>query len=106
MAVRRSRAFVVVDLVVVGFIGDLMGGNRTTFEYETIRLVGYGSEKNAQCMCTLFAKEIDEEFGYASGFFVLEPVRGVGESVEFGGVAVAETVVGHVGEEKGVPFAP
>jgi hypothetical protein len=45
MAVRRSRAFVVVDLVVVGFIGDLMGGNRTTFEYETIRLVGYGTEK-------------------------------------------------------------
>jgi hypothetical protein len=39
-AVRRIRAFVVVDLVGVGFIGDLMGGNRTTFECETIRLVG------------------------------------------------------------------
>jgi hypothetical protein len=44
-AVSRSRAFVVVDLVGVEFMGDLMGGNRTTFEYETIRLVGYDSEK-------------------------------------------------------------
>ena len=43
--VRRSRAFVVVDLVVVDFIGDLMGGNRTTFESETICLVGYSTEK-------------------------------------------------------------
>jgi len=37
---------------------------------------------------------------------VLEPVRGVGEGVEFGGVAIAEAVVGHVGEEEGVAFAP
>lgn len=52
------------------------------------------------------AKEIDEEFGNASGFFVLKPVRGTGESVELGGVAIAETVVGHVWEEKGVALAP
>ena len=37
---------------------------------------------------------------------MLEPVRGVGEGVEFGGVAVAETGVGHFGEEEGVAFAP
>jgi len=54
----------------------------------------------------LGAKEIDEEFGNASGLFVLEPVRGVCERVEFGGVAIAETVVGHVGEKKGVALAP
>jgi len=44
-AVSRIRAFVVVDLVVADFIGDLMGGNRTTFESETICLVGYSTEK-------------------------------------------------------------
>jgi hypothetical protein len=33
--VRRRSAFVLVD-----FMGDLMGGNRTTFEYDAIRLVG------------------------------------------------------------------
>jgi hypothetical protein len=37
---------------------------------------------------------------------VLEPVRGVGEGIEFGGVAVAQAVVSHFGEEKGVAFAP
>ena len=37
---------------------------------------------------------------------MLEPVRGVGEGVEFGGIAVAETVVSHFGEEEGVAFAP
>lgn len=52
------------------------------------------------------AEEIDEEFGDAGGFFVLEPVRGVGESVELGGVAVAQAVVGHFGEEESVAFAP
>jgi hypothetical protein len=62
--------------------------------------------KNAQGMCSLLAEKIDEKFRDAGGFFVLEPVRGVGERVEFGGVAIAETVVGHVGEEKGVAFAP
>jgi hypothetical protein len=45
MTVSRIRAFVVVDLVGVDFMGDLMGGNRTTFECEGIRLVGYGTEK-------------------------------------------------------------
>lgn len=40
MAVRRSRAFVVVDLVVADFIGDLMGANRITFEGMAICLVG------------------------------------------------------------------
>ena len=34
-AVRSTRVLVAVD-----FIGDLMGGNRTTFECETICLVG------------------------------------------------------------------
>ena len=48
-AVRRSRAFVVVDLVGVEFMGDLMGANRTTFECRRIPLVGsrlanFGSE--------------------------------------------------------------
>ena len=37
---------------------------------------------------------------------MLEPVRGVGESVEIGGVAIAEAVVGHFGEEESVAFAP
>ena len=37
---------------------------------------------------------------------MLEPVRSVGKSVEFGGVAIAEAVVGHGGEEEGVAFAP
>lgn len=54
----------------------------------------------------LGAEKIDEEFRDASGLFVLEPVRGVGEGVEFGAVAVAETVVGHFGEEEGVALAP
>jgi len=39
-AVSRIRVFVVVDLAGVDFIGDLMGGNRTTFECDAIRLVG------------------------------------------------------------------
>src|SRR5580704_399124 len=68
-AARSIRTFVAVDL---------MGANRITFECQAIRLVG-----------SLFAEEIDEEFGNAHGFFVLEPVGGVGEGVEFGGVAVA-----------------
>lgn len=37
---------------------------------------------------------------------MLEPVGGVSEGVEFGGVAVAEAVVGHGGEEESVAFAP
>ena len=57
-AVRRSRVFVVVDLVIIDFIGDLMGANRTTFECETICLVGCGTEKNTPCMCSLFAEKI------------------------------------------------
>jgi hypothetical protein len=43
-AVRKSRIFVAVDLVVfdlvVDFMGDLMSTNRNTFGCETIRLVG------------------------------------------------------------------
>src|ERR1700676_1861475 len=59
------------------------------------------------CGCAqLVTEEIDEEFRNASRFFVLEPVGGVGEGVEFGGVAVAEAVVGHGGEEEGVALAP
>jgi hypothetical protein len=57
-------------------------------------------------MLWLFAEEIDEEFGNAGGFFVLEPVGGVGQEVEFGGVAVAEALVSHIGEEEGVALAP
>jgi hypothetical protein len=105
-AVSSIRDFVVVDLVGVDFIGHLMGGNRTTFECETIRLVGYGIGENVRQSCSLLAEEVNEKFSDASGFFVLEPVRSVGERVEFGGVAVAETVVSHIGEEKGVAFAP
>src|SRR5579859_6223016 len=52
------------------------------------------------------AEEVDEEFGEASGFFVLEPVRGVGKGVEFSAVAVAQAVVGHFREEEGVALAP
>src|SRR5580692_11000038 len=52
------------------------------------------------------AEKIDEELGNAGGFFVLEPVRGVGEGVEFGAVAITQAFVGHVGEEEGVAFAP
>ena len=52
------------------------------------------------------AEKIDEEFGNAGRFFVLEPVRGVGEGVEFGAVAISQAVVGHVGEEERVAFAP
>ena len=74
-AVRRSRAFVVVDLIVVDFMGGLMGANRITFEYKTIRLVGWAAaEKTGRWRRWLFAEEIDEEFRDASGFFVLEPV--------------------------------
>src|SRR5580692_4503005 len=48
-AVSRSRTFVVVDLVVVDFIGDLMGANRITFEYRTIPLVGWGAGEKPGC---------------------------------------------------------
>jgi len=99
--VRRIRAFVVVD-----FMCDLMGANRTTFEGETIRLVGQGTEKKRVVECSLLAEEIDEEFGNACGFFMLEPMGGVGKSVEFGVVAIAEAIVGHFGEEEGVALAP
>jgi len=99
--VRRIRAFVVVD-----FMCDLMGANRTTFECETIRLVGQGTEKKRVVECSLLAEEIDEEFGNACGFFMLEPMGGVGKSVEFGVVAIAEAIVGHFGEEEGVALAP
>src|ERR1700722_4303042 len=92
-AVRSIRSLAIVDL---------MGANRTTFECEAIRLVGRGPAKNE----SLFAEEIDEEFGNAAGFFVLQPVGGVGEGVEFAGVAVAEALVGHVGEKEGVALAP
>jgi hypothetical protein len=100
-AVKRIRAFVVVDLMC-----DLMGENRTTFESDTIRLVGRGNGERGLRRCSLLAEEIDEEFGNACGLFVLKPVRGVGEGVEFGVVAIAETVVGHFGEEESVAHAP
>ena len=100
-AVKMIRDFVVVDLMC-----DLMGANRTTFEGETIRLVGQGTEEKRVVACSLLAEEIDEEFGDACGFFVLEPMGGVGKSVEFGVVAIAEAIVGHFGEEEGVALAP
>src|SRR5208282_1557700 len=62
--------------------------------------------KTGKCEGLLLAEEIDEELGNTSGFFVLQPVGGVCEGVEFCAVAVAETVVGHFGEKKGVAFAP
>ena len=37
---------------------------------------------------------------------MLEPVRGVSEGVEFGGVTIREAVVSHFREEEGVAFAP
>ena len=55
---------------------------------------------------SLLAEEIDEEFGNTGGFFVLEPVRGVSESVELSVVAIADAVVGHGGEQEGVALAP
>ena len=39
-AVSSIKVFVVVNLVVVDFIGDLMGANRITFEGMAICLVG------------------------------------------------------------------
>jgi hypothetical protein len=42
-AVRRTRVLVVVDLIF-----DLMGANRTTFECETILLVGLAQGKKAE----------------------------------------------------------
>jgi hypothetical protein len=44
-AVSSIRTLAVLGLVGVDFMGDLMGANRTTFECDTIRLVGYGTEK-------------------------------------------------------------
>ena len=83
-AAKTTRSF---------FEFELMGENRITFSRRGIS-------------DWLGAEEIDEEFRDASGLFVLEPVRGVGKGVEFGAVAVAETVVGHLREEKGVALAP
>lgn len=37
---------------------------------------------------------------------MLEPVRGVGESVEFGAIAITDAFVGHVGKEESVALAP
>src|SRR5271168_3075207 len=77
-AVKTIRVFAVVNLMC-----EFMGANRTTFEGGEIRLVGCRrKEKNGLRRCSLLAEEIDQEFGNASGFFVLKPVRGVGESVE------------------------
>ena len=59
-AVKRSRVFVVVDLMC-----DLMGANRTTFECGSIRLVGQGTEEKRVEDSSLLAEEIDEEFGNA-----------------------------------------
>lgn len=83
-----------------------MRRNRITFEGWAIRLVGRDAEEKRLWTRALLAEEIDEEFGNAGGFFVLEPVGGVGESVEFGGVAIGQAVVGHGREEEGVVFAP
>src|SRR6202030_165504 len=54
----------------------------------------------------LDAEEIDQEFRAASGFFVLEPVCGVGEGEKFSVVAVAQTFVSHFGQEEIVALAP
>lgn len=69
---------------------------------------GWGKPHPYSCFVSGWAaaEEIDEEIGNASGLFVLEPVRGVGEGKEFGGVAVAEAVVGHFEKEESVALAP
>jgi hypothetical protein len=54
----------------------------------------------------LDAEEIDQELRDASGFFVLEPVRGVGEGEEIGARAIAQTFVSHFGQEEIVALAP
>src|SRR5580704_6900463 len=54
----------------------------------------------------LVAEEIDEEFRDAGGFFVLEPMRGVSEGVQFAGVTIAKAVVSHFGDQEGVALAP
>src|SRR5580658_2661700 len=108
-AVRR-RVLVAVDFVVFAFMASLMGANRITFGCDATSLVGWRADRITLMkrlrMCFFAAEEVDEEIGNAGWLFVLEPVRGVGESVEIGDVAVAKGVVGHLGEEEGVALAP
>lgn len=52
------------------------------------------------------AKEFHEEFGDASGFFVLEPVGGPGKGEEFGAGTITQTFVSHFGQEERVSLAP
>ena len=52
------------------------------------------------------AEEIDQEFGDPDGFFVLEPVRGVGKGDEFGLGAIAKAVLRHFSHQKTIAHAP
>src|SRR5213082_2827364 len=52
------------------------------------------------------AKEIDQQFRDASGLFVLEPMRGIGEGEKFRVRAVAQAFARHFGQKEGVAFAP
>jgi hypothetical protein len=54
----------------------------------------------------LDAEEIDQELRDASGFFVLEPMRGVGEGEKLSARAIAQTFVSHFGQEEIVALPP
>src|ERR1700674_725036 len=54
----------------------------------------------------LRAEEIDQELRDAGGFFVLKPMRGVGEGEKLSARAIAQTFVSHFGQEEIVALAP
>jgi len=91
---ERARSAARAAKTIASFLKfERMAGNRITFLQR-----GIGDR--------LRAEEIDEQFGNAGGFFVLEPVRSIGKGIEFGGIAIAKAVVRHIGQEEGVAFAP
>src|SRR6266478_6694500 len=52
------------------------------------------------------AKEINQQFRDASGLFVLEPMRGIGESEELRVRAIAQAFARHFRQKEGVALAP
>ena len=50
----------------------------------------------------LDAEEIDQELRDASGFFVLEPMRGIGKGEELGTRAITQALLSHFGQEERV----
>src|SRR5947207_12547268 len=52
------------------------------------------------------SKEINQQFRDASGLFVLQPMRGIGEGEEFRVRAIAQAFARHFGQKEGVAFAP